>query len=452
MSRKVTNHPAAGCCSPACSATATCAIAHRRSRPAHADARPRTPSPITPRKLGHARVRALHAGAAVRHASVEAQCATLQVPEDRARAATAARSSSRSPGCRRTGRGRARSGVHARRRPRPVGARDLPDASPRPSPKCASTPRDPGRPARHRRARNRWSCKDAEGDERGGRGPRTTPDAAARLRRALPRRRCRRPPTCASTPPPTRSSDLDAVREAIGAAADQPDGRVLRHARRAAVRRSAIRRTRARIVLDGSCRTRWCSATSTRATSKPRSTAAVRALRDDAGLRGQARRSARATSTRCWRKLRADAAAGALPRRDHRRVRAGARCTPGHVAGAGAHVRLRAAGRGAAAAGAERGRAGPLRAADGAGAACWSATLGDQIMHGMQLSVICTEDAAELRGRPDRRRHPARQRADRRSCRRSARSWPKGDAPGRFPRAAGRQRAGADAVAASSIR
>ena len=65
-------------------------------------------------------------------------------------------------------------------------------------------PRDPGRPARHRRS-NTLVCKDAEGQsavvERGG----LQPGAARSLRRALRGHAGARPPTCASTRPATRS-------------------------------------------------------------------------------------------------------------------------------------------------------------------------------------------------------------------------------------------------------
>ena len=64
-----------------------------------------------------------------------------------------------------------------------------------------------------------------------------------------------------------------------------------------------------------------------------------------------------------------------------------------------------------------------------------ASTIGDQIMHGMQLSVICTEDAAELKADP----------ADAGSLlgidmittlQAQCEAWPQGDAPGGFPRAA----------------
>ena len=60
-----------------------------------------------------------------------------------------------------------------------------------------------------------------------------------------------------------------------------------------------------------------------------------------------------------------------------------------------------------------------------------ASTVGGQIMHGMQLSVICTEDAAELKADPADVQQPARRRMIE-SCCGACAVWPQGKRPADF--------------------
>ena len=202
-------------------------------------------------------------------------------------------------------------------------------------------------------------CKDAEGKTRGDATTTTTAPRPRALRRALRARRCRRSADLRFYTTTDAIHDLDDVREAIGAAQINLIGVSYgtRVAQQYAMRYPQHTRT---IVLDGSCRTRWCSATNSRATSSSAldrqfercamTPACAKALGDP-----------RAQLDALMAKLRADPPLVTLPRRDHRREQAG---TPARRRTSPALVRMFAYAPQAvvaAAAGAERSRAGPLR-------------------------------------------------------------------------------------------
>ena len=134
------------------------------------------------------------------------------------------------------GRSRARSDRDDRRRPRPVGAADLPDDR-RGLRRCAAQPpRDPARCAWHRRLASA-EVRDA-GDRRSAAGPDgQVAGSRARVRRALPRRtgEDQRPAPLRHHRPHPRPRP--AAHEARRGAAE-PGRRVLWHPRRAAVRQA----------------------------------------------------------------------------------------------------------------------------------------------------------------------------------------------------------------------
>ena len=225
---------------------------------------------------------------------LEAQCTTLSVPED-----------------------------HATRRPHdPMALAWLP-ASKRPSPtRCSCSPaaparrrsspsphrarlrrsaqearRDPGRPARHRRVQPA-DLQGRRGQERGRRRPTTTRSARAdRLRRAVRRQPLAEKADLRFYTTTDAIQDLDAVRARIGAATDQPDGRVLRHPRRAAVRH-ALPAAHAHDHLDGIVPNTLVARQRIRAQPRERARRAVRRVPETAGLHADTRQTRASSSTR----------------------------------------------------------------------------------------------------------------------------------------------------------
>jgi DNA-binding XRE family transcriptional regulator/pimeloyl-ACP methyl ester carboxylesterase len=396
------------------------------------------PAAIT-RPLRQARLHALHAGAGVRHADRggavhhdegAGEPRRAERPADRAGDRLAAGAQ----------RGHARPDVLHRRRPRPVGAGLLPGHRARLRRAAQEARRDPGRPARTGRS-NKLVCKDSEGksavmDTKEGFELSAAKDFAARCAAKLARTADLRFYSTTDA-----IQDLEAVRLALGAPSVNLMGVSYgtRVAQQYAKRYPQHTRT---VTIDGIV-----------PDSLVLGNEHARNL--ERSLDSQFQRCA--LSPGCTQKLgdprkQLDALMAKLktdpPLVTYRDAITGEtkqeRLTPGHVA-----MLARMFAYAPQIAGllplelneAAQGRYEPLMALS----TLLNATIGDSIMHGMQLSVICTEDATELKADPadagsligvDHDHH-----ADR--AVRGLAAW---RAPGGFPRAAHRQGAGAGPV------
>ena len=117
-----------------------------------------------------------------------------------------------------------------------------------------------------------------------------------------------------------RSRDLDAVRAALGVDADQPGRRLLRHARRAAVRRALSRSTRARSCSTASRRTTLVRRRRVRAHLRSaRSTCSSRSARSCRAAASASRSDLRAQLRALKARLAGSAGRSGVPRSRHRR-------------------------------------------------------------------------------------------------------------------------------------
>ena len=327
--------------------------------------------------------------------------------------------------------GRARSGRAARRRSRPSGGRQSGRRSPaRFAPAAQASPRAAARPARHRRLAIALTCKSDDGRAR--RRTSTCKRSRAQTRACLATVSTNADPRFYTTSDGARAISKPCARRSARRSSTWsacPTARASRSSTRAPIRTAC-----AASCSTAWCRTSWCSARSSRSISMT-SLKAQFALCDATPACAKAFGDPYASLYKLRDALRAQPARGRLSRSRARSASKTLRLDEYALADAGAHVRVHAGNRRAAAAVDRAGaRAATTRRWLGQ-AQMLNGELDDLSDNGMQLSVICSEDADLLAPRPQDADTAARRRADRRVAH-AVRDLAARHASGRFPRAA----------------